>query len=58
MTTFKFDQVFQSVPVLRACQSHQSNPGVLEDPGIQHLQQVPVLLSHQQGPENEQEYAC
>lgn len=58
----KFDLVSksiisQSVPALQACQSHQQNPGVLEDPGIQDLQQVPALLSHQQDPENTRERA-
>lgn len=45
----------QSVPALRACHSHQRHPGVLEDPGIQDLQQVPALLSHQKGPKHEWE---
>lgn len=44
----------QAVPALQACQSHQQHPGVLEDPGIQDLQRVPALLSHQQDPEQKQ----
>lgn len=45
--------IFQLVPALQACQTHQQHPGVLEDPGIQGLQQVPALLSHQKVPKKE-----
>lgn len=50
--------ISRSVPALRACQSHQEHLGVLEDPGIQEVQQLPALLSRLRGPEDERVWEC